>query len=220
MKSLSSNSVLTNNRSHYKLRTLNEKSLKKNPFDQFDQWLMEAFEVDKDYANSMILSTVDVNLMPDSRVVLLRNISYGGLTFFTNYNSKKGHDIKTNPMGALLFFWKELQRQVRIQGKLQFLPPTISDDYFESRPFESKVSASISNQSAFVKSRKVLETLFNNALKSFQSHKVTRPKHWGGYVLIPTKFEFWQGRNDRLHDRLQYELDWNKEKWAIQRLMP
>jgi pyridoxamine 5'-phosphate oxidase len=220
MEDHSANSSLNHNRKNYMHGSLDEKSIDKNPFDQFDHWLNEAFEVDKSYANAMVLSTVDVNLMPDSRVVLLRNISNGGLTFFTNYNSKKGHDIRTNPTASVLFFWKELERQVRIQGKLEFLPHKISDNYFESRPFESKVGACISDQSSPVKGRNVIDNLFKKALKGFQSHKVTRPKHWGGYVLIPSKFEFWQGRSDRLHDRLQYELDWNKKTWSIQRLMP
>ena len=220
MSSISTNGILASNRKDFKVGVLNEKTVKRNPFDQFDLWLKEAFEVDKDYANAMVLSTVDINLMPDSRVVLLKNIDYNGLTFFTNYNSKKGHDIKMNPTAAVLFFWKELQRQVRIQGRLEALPIEISDDYFESRPFESKVGACISNQSEPVKGRKVVDSLFQKALKDLKSKKVMRPKHWGGYILIPSKFEFWQGRSDRLHDRLQFELDWNKEKWSIQRLMP
>lgn len=220
MTHLSTNSVLNSNRNDFNRGYLDEKSAEKNPFDQFDKWLSEAFKVDKDYANAMVLSTVDVNLMADSRVVLLRNISYGGLTFFTNYNSQKGHEIKINPTGSLLFFWKELQRQIRIQGRIEVLPAEISDEYFETRPFESKVGAHISNQSAPVQSRGEIDELFKNELKVYGSGKVPRPKHWGGYVLVPSKFEFWQGRSDRLHDRLQYELDWNKDVWSIQRLMP
>jgi pyridoxamine 5'-phosphate oxidase len=214
------NHVLNLNRTNYNREQLNEDSICKNPFDQFDKWLKEAFQIDEQYANAMVLSTVDINLMPDSRVVLLRNISYDGLTFFTNYNSKKGHDIRTNPTVSALFFWKELERQVRIQGKLEVLPARISDEYFETRPFESKIGACISHQSAPVKNRDAMDLLFKNAMENFKFKNVARPKHWGGYLLIPSKFEFWQGGEHRLHDRLQYELDWNKNVWLIQRLMP
>jgi pyridoxamine 5'-phosphate oxidase len=219
MVDFATNSLLSFNRTNFKKGSFDEKSADKNPFDQFDSWLNEAFDIDKDYANAMVLSTVDADLMPDSRVVLLRNVSSGGFTFFTNYHSKKGKDINTNPNASLLFFWKELERQVRIQGKLEFLPSIISDNYFESRPFESKVGAQISDQSAVVKNRNVIDKLFNNALQVYESQEVPRPKHWGGYVLIPSRFEFWQGRSNRLHDRLQYILD-NKGEWVIQRLMP
>jgi pyridoxamine 5'-phosphate oxidase len=166
----------------------------------------------------MILSTVDKNLMPDSRVVLLRNVSLGGLTFYTNYESKKGQDISKNSNASVLFFWKELERQVRIQGRLSILPAKISDNNFESRPFESKVGACISTQSSVVKSRRTIDKLYENALKDYESQEVPRPEHWGGYVLIPITFEFWQGRSNRLHDRVQYVL--NDGKWSIQRLMP
>jgi pyridoxamine 5'-phosphate oxidase len=220
MADLITSSVWNANRLEYKQNVLHESSVEKNPFDQFNNWLREAFELDKNYANAMVLSTVDVNLMPDSRVVLLRDISNEGLTFFTNYNSKKGHDIKINPTASVLFFWKEQERQVRIQGKLHLLPQHNSDEYFESRPFESQVGACVSNQSEPVKNRRALDALFKKAIKNFKSHKISRPKHWGGYMLVPSKFEFWQGRSNRLHDRLQYDLDWNKKVWNIQRLMP
>ena len=130
-----SKSILNSKRISYTKKSLDENSVNKNPFDQFSIWLNEALKADENYANAMVLSTVDINLMPDSRVVLLRNIDYDGLTFFTNYNSKKGHDIRTNPTASVVFFWKELERQVRIQGKLQALSAKLSDEYFKSRPF-------------------------------------------------------------------------------------
>lgn len=215
-----SKSILNSKRISYTKKSLDENSVNKNPFDQFSIWLNEALKADENYANAMVLSTVDINLMPDSRVVLLRNIDYDGLTFFTNYNSKKGHDIRTNPTASVVFFWKELERQVRIQGKLQALSAKLSDEYFKSRPFESQIGACISHQSAPVKSREIIDLLYKYAAESLKSKTVTRPKHWGGYLLIPSKFEFWQGGEHRLHDRLQYELDWNKNVWSIQRLMP
>lgn len=220
MVNFSINSLLNSNRNSFTKGAFGERSANKNPFLQFDSWFNDAFEIDENYANAMVLSTIDANLMPDSRVVLLRNVSSGGFTFFTNYHSKKGNDISFNPNASLLFFWKELERQVRIQGRLEFLPAQISDQYFNSRPFESKVGACISDQSVAVKGRKVIDTLFKNALVNFQKKKIPRPKHWGGYVLIPSKFEFWQGRSNRLHDRLQYEYDQRTEKWSINRLMP
>jgi pyridoxamine 5'-phosphate oxidase len=213
-------SILNSNRISYTKNSLDENLVSKNPFDQFGTWLHDALKIDENYANAMVLSTVDVNLMPDSRVVLLRNMNYDGLTFFTNYNSKKGHDIKTNPTVSALFFWKELERQVRIQGKLQILPAKLSDEYFKSRPFESQVGACISHQSSPVKNRETIDLLYKYASENLKSKNMTRPKHWGGYLLIPSKFEFWQGGEYRLHDRLQYELDWNKNVWSIQRLMP
>lgn len=213
-------SILNHNRTNYTKKRLDENSASKNPFDQLGMWLKEALEIDENYANAMVLSTVDINLMPDSRVVLLRDITDDGLTFFTNYNSKKGHDIKNNPTVSALFFWKELERQVRVQGKLEVLPAKQSDEYFESRPYESKVGACISHQSSPVKNRETIDLLFKYAEANLKTKNVIRPKHWGGYLLVPSKFEFWQGGEHRLHDRLQYELDWNKNIWSIQRLMP
>lgn len=220
MVDFSTNTLLDFNRTNFTKGNFEEKSADKNPFCQFNNWLSEAFEIDKDYANAMVLSTVDDDLMPDSRVVLLRNVSSGGFTFFTNYQSKKGKDINKNPNASLLFFWKELERQVRIQGTLALLPAEISDNYFESRPFESKVGAQVSNQSSIVENRNVIDNLYEKALKNFEMKTVPRPEYWGGYVLIPSKFEFWQGRSNRLHDRLEYILDKNKNDWSIQRLMP
>jgi pyridoxamine 5'-phosphate oxidase len=168
----------------------------------------------------MALSTVDVGLMPDARIVLLRNVSYGGFTFFTNYESKKGKDLEKNNKASLLFFWTGLERQVRILGEIIKLPAEESDTYFESRPFDSKVGAWVSQQSELVANRSALEKSFEEKLRSFENKEVPRPANWGGYVLIPSKIEFWQGRPNRLHDRILYTLDPNKKSWKIDRLMP
>lgn len=217
---LTTNTLLCTNRKSYNIGWLDENTVYENPYHQFDEWLKEALVSDPDYANSMVLSTVNSEQMPDSRIVLLKNVSHGGFTFYTNYNSKKGQDIKNNPNASLLFFWKELERQVRIQGTLEFVPEYMSEHYFDSRPFESKVGACISNQSSPVESRKYMEEMFTEQLHKYEGKKIDRPTSWGGYMLIPKKFEFWQGRDNRLHDRIQYEKNVNQKAWSIKRLMP
>ncbi|MCC6373168.1 MAG: pyridoxamine 5'-phosphate oxidase [Bacteroidia bacterium] len=213
------NNTLKTVRTDYQKGFLTEETVLENPFHQFEAWLSEAFDTGNDYANAMVLSTVDAHQMPDSRVVLLRNISYGGLTFYTNYKSKKASDIKTNHNASILFFWPDMERQVRIEGAIEVLPVKESDDYFESRPFESKVGAWVSHQSQVLKSLADLETSYEHELQKYAGKKVPRPAHWGGYVLVPQKFEFWQGRASRLHDRIQYRKA-SETKWTIERLMP
>lgn len=189
-----------------------------DPFSLFEAWLHTALEEGDQYANAMTLSTTGANGIPDARVVLLRNVSYGGLTFYTNYNSKKGKDIAAHPKACLLFFWKEHLRQVKVQGEVRRLPAADSDDYFASRPFESQVSAWASQQSAAISGRKELDQRFEREMLNYKNHTVPRPEHWGGYVLLPSGFEFWQGRAGRLHDRICYHaLD---NKWKVERLMP
>ena len=212
--------ILNDIRKDYDRGILSEDSCSKNPFVLFEQWLNEALLVDGHYANAMSLSTVDAENMPDSRIVLLRNISYGGFTFFTNYNSVKARQINGNPKACLLFFWKELERQVRIQGEIRFLPPFESDTYFNSRPFESKVGAWASQQSEGIESRLALDQRFESELKNYKDNNVPRPPYWGGYVLLPSKFEFWQGRTSRLHDRVQYTYKNLSKAWKMERLMP
>lgn len=220
MNSFKINPVIQSLRKDYQHGVLSKETVLENPFHQFEAWLDEALDKGDHHAHAMVLSTVDQNLMPDSRVVLLRNISFGGFTFFTNYKSKKAKDLEQNKKACLLFFWTELERQVRIEGEIAMLPAHESDVYFESRPFESKVGAWVSNQSEVVKSRAELETAFEKELKNYEGKEVPRPPHWGGYVLIPSRFEFWQGRSSRLHDRIQFTLDKEKNNWNIERLMP
>ena len=219
-RKFSVNPSLKDVRKEYDKSVLLEKDCSEDPFVQFEAWLTSAMERDSVYANAMTLSTVSQSGMPDSRMVLLRNISYGGLTFFTNYKSAKAQQIDSNSQACLLFFWKELERQVKVQGEIRFLPIQESDAYFKSRPFESQVGAWSSQQSQVIESREALDERYEAELKKYQSKKVPRPEHWGGYVLLPKSFEFWQGRSGRLHDRIRYTRNQQENNWKKERLMP
>lgn len=207
-------------RKDYMSDVLLESDCDKDPFLQFKKWLTEALEKDPHHGNAMTLSTINPNGMPDSRIVLLRDLSYGGFTFFTNYTSAKGKQIDSNPKVCLLFFWKELERQVRIQGDIRFLPVAESDAYFKSRPFESQVGAWASQQSAVIDNRKTLDEKYDAELEKYKGREVPRPEHWGGYVVLPSSFEFWQGRESRLHDRIRYTYEANDGHWKMERIMP
>ena len=214
------NAALGSVRQEFDRTSLLEEQCDKNPFVQFESWLADAMGADPNCANAMALSTVSESGMPDSRIVLLRNVSFGGLTFFTNYHSAKGRQLAANAGACALFFWKELERQVRVQGQTRQLPAHESDEYFEARPFESKVGAWASRQSQPVKNRESLDALYNAELARFGNGAVPRPPHWGGYVLLPSSFEFWQGRAGRLHDRLRYTRQGESGAWLLERLMP
>jgi pyridoxamine 5'-phosphate oxidase len=211
--------TIRTHRKDFEKGALSEAEVHPDPFQQFSQWLETEFSGGNAYANAMVLSTTGKDGMPSSRVMLLRDISHGGLTFFTNYRSSKAEELEENPKAALLFFWPGSERQVRVQGKISRLPVTESDDYFGSRPFESRVGAWASQQSAVISSRQELDERYQQALEKYKDGRVPRPPHWGGYVLHPTLFEFWQGRTGRLHDRLRYR-PFAGGKWQIERLMP
>ena len=213
------NPLLASIRKDFVKGDLTEETVSVDPMLQFERWLKEAFAQGNELANAMVLSTVDSNSMPSSRVMLLRDVSFGGFTFFTNYQSRKANEINTNKKVALLFFWPELERQVRIEGVIRKLPEQESDAYFASRPFESQVAAWTSNQSTKVNSRKELDQKYANDLKKYNDDTVLRPPHWGGYVLKPLNIEFWQGRANRLHDRIEFTLN-SKNEWEMRRLMP
>lgn len=219
-KNFDINPLLSSGRHVFSRSCLLEKDCAANPFVQFEYWLKEAFENGDDMANAMTLSTVDQNGVPDSRIVLLKDLGYNGLTFFTNYQSKKGTDLAANPHARLLFFWKELQRQVRICGKVNFVPAKESDNYFASRSFENKIGALVSQQSKVIQNRGTMDNAFDDALMQYTGKEITRPDHWGGYVLLPMQFEFWQGRPGRLHDRIRYTYEAVHKTWAMDRLMP
>jgi pyridoxamine 5'-phosphate oxidase len=213
------NTVLQNLRTEYVAEELNEKSILTDPILQFEKWFQEAINAGAAEPNAMTLATANVDFKPSARIVLLKGIEEGGFVFFTNYNSRKGKELMWNPYGMLLFFWSELHRQVRIEGRIVKIPDAASDEYFHSRPVASQLSGYISPQSEVIESRKFLEERLALAEKKFSGGQVPRPEHWGGYKLIPNKIEFWQGRPNRLHDRILFTLV-NDNEWKIGRLAP
>lgn len=192
-------------------------NVKPDPIEQFEDWLQEACD-DSDILepNAMTVCTANNEGQPSARILLLRAVSEDGLEFYTNYESQKGSEIEENPLVALCFFWEKLERQVRIEGSAEKISSQKSDQYFNSRPLESRISAIVSQQSKTVNSRAELEQQVTN-FKS-QNHPVTRPQNWGGYLVRPNKIEFWQGRPNRLHDRIRYTL--SEDSWVVERLYP
>lgn len=213
------NEQIANIRRDYKLKTLDEQAVALNPIDQFSLWWDEAIASDIDEVNAMTLATIHHN-QPEARIVLLKSFDEKGFVFFTNYASAKGKAIAENPLVSLVFFWKELERQVRINGKAEKLDPSISDAYFKTRPLGSRIGAWASTQSSVIANRAVLEAEFEKLQMKFMNDAaVPRPPHWGGYLVKPYKIEFWQGRSSRLHDRILYSLQENNQ-WKIERLAP
>lgn len=205
-------------RTEYQRGAFSEETASTDPFSQFEAWLNEALASNLPEPHAMTLSTVSVHARPSSRVVLLREFSPEGFVFYTNYRSRKGSDLQANPQAALNFWWAELERQVRIEGRVQLLSPAKSDAYFASRPYQSRLAAHASEQSSVISSREELLSRIEELGAQFPEH-VPRPAHWGGYLLSPDYFEFWQGRENRLHDRLAYSLQVDGS-WLIQRLAP
>jgi len=206
-------------RTDYLQKTLTEDSVSQNPIIQFHLWLSEAINADINEPTAMILSTAGNNNRPSARVVLLKEVDESGFTFFTNYLSRKGRQIAENPYVALTFFWKELERQVRIEGEAERIDPKESDEYFHSRPYESRLSAAASPQSEKISGRDYLEKLKENLREKFSEAHLPRPENWGGYRVKPCLIEFWQGRSNRLHDRVVYELQ-SEGGWQINRVAP
>lgn len=198
-------------------QTLDKKDVNPNPVLQFEKWFKEAVDAKVNEPNAMGLSTVSMDGKPSSRIVLLRNFDEQGFIFYTNYSSRKGSEIALNPHAALLFFWPELERQVRIEGTLSKQTAVESDKYFNSRPRESKLGAWTSEQSKPIASRDVLDEAYVMQSQKYVGD-VPRPSFWGGYVLKPVNMEFWQGRASRLHDRIAYVQQQNN--WMIERLSP
>lgn len=205
-------------RQDYRLKVLDENQISHNPLQQFEIWLNEAIDAKVNEPTAMALSTATPEGVPSSRIVLLKAFSNEGFGFFTNYSSRKGGEIELNNFVALLFHWPELERQVRIEGKAIKTSEGISNEYFNSRPFESRLSAVISNQSMVVPDREYLEKLWESEQHQSIDNKVIRPHYWGGYMVEPHRIEFWQGRSNRLHDRISFSR--NDGDWAISRLAP
>ncbi|HEU4718450.1 MAG TPA: pyridoxamine 5'-phosphate oxidase [Bacteroidia bacterium] len=213
------NEYLKKMRHDFSVMKLDETMVDKDPFDQFGSWFVAAVEAKVNEPNAMVLSTVSESGRPSSRVMLLRHFSGKGFSFFTNYNSRKGKEIEKNPAAAILFFWPELERQVRIEGKLSKVSAAESDDYFLSRPRESRIGAWASPQSEMISGRKALEDFLGNMKDKFADAEVIRPEWWGGFNLVPDRIEFWQGRPSRLHDRICYVRQ-DDGTWRISRLAP
>jgi pyridoxamine 5'-phosphate oxidase len=205
-------------RKDYKMQSLRKSDLAEDAIDQFNKWWLEALKSDIDEVNAMTLATCDKNLNPHARIVLLKDFDEQGFVFFSNYNSHKAQEIAGNHKGALLFFWKELERQVRIEGLIEKIAETDSEEYFHSRPAGSRISAWASPQSSIIQSRDVLDENIQKYENEF-GENIPRPSHWGGYCLIPRTIEFWQGRSSRLHDRFIYTRV-NSHGWQIERLAP
>jgi pyridoxamine 5'-phosphate oxidase len=204
-------------RKDYKLASLSEADIDHSPFAQFEKWFAEAMAAKVNEPNAMTLATVNKDGKPAARIVLIKDFDTRGATFFTNYESRKGNDLAANDDAALVFFWPELERQVRIEGRVEKVSPEESDAYYAVRPLGSRIGAWASPQSRVVASREALETAVAAETAAKGPHP-SRPPHWGGYRVIPTLFEFWQGRASRLHDRLCYQL--NGTTWQVVRLAP
>ena len=205
-------------RRDYQLATLDESSTSAHPMSQFEHWWEEAIASNIDEVNAFVLSTIDANRAPASRVVLLKGYTPEGFIFFTNYESNKGIEMEAHPVVAINFFWKELERQVRITGSVQKIATSESEAYFHSRPVSSQIGAWSSPQSQVIPDRAFLENLVASNTEKYASGIVPLPPHWGGYIVHPTQMEFWQGRSSRLHDRIRYTLSNNE--WIKERLAP
>ena len=206
-------------RKTYSQKILTEQFIDTNPISQFNIWWQEAILSDIDEVNAMTLATASADGIPSARIVLLKGFTEKGFVFFTNYNSYKGKQLLENPKACLVFFWKELERQVRITGIVQKTSTQESDEYFHLRPIASQMGACISPQSTIIENREWLEKRYNEFEKQNSADTVQRPFHWGGYIVKPVIMEFWQGRPSRLHDRIEYSLQEDGE-WKLVRLAP
>ena len=211
---------LKSTRKTYSERELDEQSVLKDPMMQFHEWFKLVFDQDKPETNAMTLATCNKEGQPSSRIVLLKDYGPQGFVFFTNYYSRKGTELSNNNKAALLFYWPDFDRQIRIEGIVEMVPNEVSDEYFRSRPRGSQLGAIASPQSSVVSSRLELAEMFEKVSKKYSDKEVQRPEHWGGYILRPAYFEFWQGRVNRLHDRIAYSRSKGGDTWIINRLAP
>ena len=211
---------LSNYRRNYVKKELSLKEVSENPMELFQKWFFEVEEFGGDVeSNAMTIATIGKDGFPKSRAVLLKKYTWEGFIFYTNYNSEKGKAIEENPNVCLSFLWHNIERQVIIKGVAEKISENLSDGYFESRPDGSKLGAWASDQSEVVPSRKYLDDRLTTFEKQFENKEITRPKYWGGYIVKPVSIEFWQGRANRMHDRIRYTLQENFD-WKIERLAP
>jgi pyridoxamine 5'-phosphate oxidase len=211
---------LSDYRKSYEKKELLESNIGDNPMQLFQTWF---HEVDTNYdegeTNAMTISTIGLDGFPKSRVVLLKKFTHEGFIFYTNYESEKGKAIAGNPNVCLSFFWHQAERQIIIKGKAERISENMSDGYFESRPRGSQLGALVSDQSEVVENREVLEVLLKQLEEKYEGEEIPRPDYWGGFIVKPVEIEFWQGRANRLHDRIRYRLD-DEFNWQIDRLSP
>ncbi|MDM9379974.1 pyridoxamine 5'-phosphate oxidase [Chlorogloeopsis sp. ULAP01] len=211
--------TLADLRKDYTLQGLSENDIDPNPFIQFQKWFDQALAAQLPEPNAMTVATATPDGKPSARMVLLKDFDERGFVFFTNYNSQKGQELAENPQAALVFWWAELERQIRIAGYVEKASEQESDEYFQSRPFNSRLGAWASHQSQVIASREELEGRLQALQAKYENQDIPRPAYWGGLRVIPTEIEFWQGRPSRLHDRLLYtRLD--DDSWKIERLSP
>lgn len=213
-----SKEMIQNLRQDYKTAELSEEDVVKNPIEQFEKWFSDAVNAQIYEPNVMTLATADKSGRPNARIVLLKGFDQDGFSFYTNYLSQKGKEIKKNPFACLVFFWAELERQVRIEGKIEKLDKETSEQYFHSRPTGSQIGAIASPQSQVITGRAILENKVEQLTEQYEGKTIPKPAHWGGYIVKPTAIEFWQGRPSRLHDRIKYTLV--NGNWKIERLAP
>ncbi|WP_256012462.1 pyridoxamine 5'-phosphate oxidase [Desertivirga xinjiangensis] len=211
--------TIQNLRQEYLSATLSEKSVADDPISQFAKWFAEALDADLYEPNVMTLATATHDGKPSARVLLLKGFDNNGFTFYTNYLSRKGKEIAKNPSAAMVFYWAELERQVRIEGHLEKVSKEESERYFHSRPKASQLGAIASQQSQIIPNREVLENALHDLEGQYQDKEVPKPSHWGGYILKPQIVEFWQGGAARLHDRIMYKRT-DKKSWKVVRLAP
>lgn len=212
------NTAIAELRQNYTLRELDETSIDPNPFQQFRHWFEEAVAAQLPEPNAMTLATATHEGVPSARMVLLKDLDERGFVFYTNFDSRKGQELAENSHAALVFWWAELERQVRIEGRITKVANRDADEYFHSRPIASQLGAWTSDQSRVIADRTVLEHRLQTLTHQYQNQPIPRPPHWGGYRLAPEAIEFWQGRPSRLHDRLRYTR--HIESWKIERLAP
>jgi len=207
------------NTDQYNLMELRKEDLDPDPFRQFNLWYRRLPDTGIKYPDAVNLATVSKEGIPSSRIVLLKGVDNDGFVFYTNSNSRKGKDINDNPVASLCFWWEVLERQVRISGSVQKLPDSVADEYFATRPRGSQIGAWASSQSKIIRNRKKLDDIYLSYTQIYDGKNIPRPEYWNGYKIIPFEMEFWQGRPNRMHDRLRYRYD-EQRKWVIERLQP
>lgn len=211
---------IANLRCEYTSSQLSKADVDTNPIKQFNVWFQQALASQLKDPNAMTIATSSIDGKPTARMVLLKDFDEGGFVFYTNYQGRKGQQLAANPWAALVFWWAELERQIRIEGSVELVSEQECYDYFHSRPRDSQLGAWVSNQSEVIDSRTILEEKWQELNHQYASQEIPRPHHWGGFRVIPIQIEFWQGRPSRLHDRILYRREDQNDHWVIERLSP